>query len=261
MITSRRHPLVRRIRNLHSPKGRREAGLFLLEGTHLLLAALEQNINLQHICYTETWEKRYPDLAQQFSSQVAQPVSREVMEVLTTTVNPDGVVGVAPIPGDAPLPTPGRLNLLGYRLQDPGNVGTLIRTGAAVGVKHLLLTKDSVDPYHPKLLRSAAGQWFRCPPWVGDDPLLVIKQYQQNQVQIIATHAQGDSLYWQVDWTCPSLLLLGNEGQGLPLAWLQQANRVVRIPQQVGVESLNVGVVAAVCLYEAVRQGWTGVEN
>lgn len=261
MITSRRHPLVRHIRNLHSPKGRREAGLFLLEGTHLLLAALEQNLNLQHICYTETWAECYPNVTSQFMAPIAQPVSSQVLDALATTVHPDGVVGVAPIPCDTALPPPGRLNLLGHRLQDPGNVGTLIRTGAAVGVKHLLLTEDSVDPYHPKLLRSAAGQWFRCPPWVGDDPLLVIKQYQQNQVQIIATHAQGDSLYWQVDWTCPTLLLLGNEGQGLPVAWLEQADRVVRIPQQAGVESLNVAVAAAVCLYEAVRQGWTGTKN
>jgi len=126
-----------------------------------------------------------------------------------------------------------------------------------VGVKHLLLTDDSVDPYHPKLLRSAAGQWFRCQPWVCPDPLYVMKQYQQNQVQIIATHPQGSCLYWQVDWTHPSLLLLGNEGQGLPESWLAQADRVVQIPQAVGVESLNVAVAAAVCLYEAVRQNWT----
>jgi TrmH family RNA methyltransferase len=84
-----------------------------------------------------------------------------------------------------------------------------------------------------------------------------MKQYRQNQVQIIATHAQGACLYWQVDWTHPSLLLLGNEGQGLPESWLAQADRVVQIPQAVGVESLNVAVAAAVCLYEAVRQNWT----
>jgi len=257
VITSRRHPLVRHIRQLHTPKGRREAGQFLLEGTHLLHAAWEQGVKLQHICYTETWAGRYPHLASQFTPAVAQPVSDQVMAVLATTVHPDGVVGVAPIPQGGAVPAPGRFNLLGYRLQDPGNVGTLIRTGAAVGVKHLLLTDDSVDPYHPKLLRSAAGQWFRCPPWVCPDPLDVLKQYRQNQVQIIATHAQGACLYWQVDWTHPSLLLLGNEGQGLPESWLEQADRVVQIPQAVGVESLNVAVAAAVCLYEAVRQNWT----
>ncbi|APB35005.1 tRNA/rRNA methyltransferase (SpoU) [Gloeomargarita lithophora Alchichica-D10] len=261
MITSRRHPLVQQIRQLHTPKGRRGLGQFLLEGTHLLLAALEQGIELQYICYTEPWSERYPDLASNLTAPIAQPVSPQVMDVLATTVHPDGVVGVAPIPSLEPLPAPGRLNLLGYRLQDPGNVGTLIRTGAAVGVPHLLLTEDSVDPYHPKVLRSAAGQWFRCPPWVCVDPLSVIKQYQQNQVQIIATHAQADPIYWQVDWTRPSLLLLGNEGQGLPPAWLEQADRVVRLPQQSGVESVNVAVAAAVCLYEALRQGWTELEN
>lgn len=257
MITSRRHPLVRHIRHLHTPKGRRETGQFLLEGTHLLIAALEQGIKFQHICYTLTWAERYSDLVQQFPHSVAQPVSPDVVSVLATTVHPDGVVGVAVIPPTGTVPSPGRFNLLGHRLQDPGNVGTLIRTGAAVGVNHLLLTDDSVDPYHPKLLRAAAGQWFRCPPYVCFDPLAVIKQYRQNQVQIIATHAQGERIYWQVDWTRPSLLLLGNEGQGLPKEWLAQADQVVRIPQQAGVESLNVAVAAAVCLYEAQRQTWT----
>ena len=257
MIRSRRHPLVRHIRQLHTPKGRRETGQFLLEGTHLLGAALEQGVEFQYVCYTLDWAERYPDWVPQVPAAVAQPVSPAVMEVLATTVHPDGVVGVALIPPGGTLPAPGRLNLLGHRLQDPGNVGTLIRTGAAVGVKRLLLTEDSVDPYHPKLLRAAAGQWFRCPPYVCADPLAVMQQYRQNQVQIIAADAQGECLYWQVDWTRPSLLLLGNEGQGLPRTWLERADQVVRIPQQTGVESLNVAVAAAVCLYEAQRQIWT----
>ncbi|WP_448380670.1 TrmH family RNA methyltransferase [Gloeomargarita sp.] len=261
VITSRRHALVRHIRQLHTPKGRREAGQFLLEGTHLIAAALEQGIALQYVCYTESWAERYPDLVHRFTAPVVQPVSPQVMEVLATTVHPDGVVGVAPWPQPAPLPSPGHLNLLGYRLQDPGNVGTLIRTGAAVGVAHLLLTEDSVDPYHPKLLRAAAGQWFRCQPWVCSDPLAVMQTYQQKQVQIIATHPQAELLYWQVDWSQPSLLLLGNEGQGLPESWLERADRVVRVPQPPGVESLNVAIAAAVCLYEAVRQTWTKSQN
>ena len=261
VITSRRHALVRHIRQLHTPKGRQEAGQFLLEGTHLLIAALEQGIPLQYICYTEPWAERYPELAQRLTAPVVQPVSPQVMEVLATTVHPDGVVGVAPLPQPAQMPSPGQLNLLGYRLQDPGNVGTLIRTGAAVGVAHLLLTDDSVDPYHPKLLRAAAGQWFRCQPWVCADPLSVLQKYQQSHVQVIATHPQAELIYWQVDWSQPSLLLLGNEGQGLPQSWLERADRVVRIPQPPTVESLNVAVAAAICLYEAVRQTWTHAKS
>ncbi|MCS7030742.1 MAG: RNA methyltransferase [Gloeomargarita sp. SKYG116] len=257
VITSRRHPLVHRIRSLHTTKGRREAGEFLLEGTHLLTEALQQGIPLKSICYTLAWAERHPDVLHQLPPAVAQPVSPQVLDALATTVNPDGVVAIAPIPTAEPALRVGWLHLLGYRLQDPGNVGTLIRTAAAVGVTQLWLTDDSVDPYHPKVLRSAAGQWFRCPPHVCADPLAVLRFYQQKQVQIVATDAQGELVYWQVDWRRPTLLLLGNESQGLPAQWLAAAEQVVRIPQQPGVESLNVAIAAAVCLYEAWRQRWT----
>jgi TrmH family RNA methyltransferase len=88
-----------------------------------------------------------------------------------------------------------------------------------------------------------------------------MQKYQQSHVQVIATHPQAELIYWQVDWSQPSLLLLGNEGQGLPESWLERADRVVRIPQPPTVESLNVAVAAAICLYEAVRQNWTNVKD
>ncbi|MEN9229089.1 MAG: RNA methyltransferase [Gloeomargarita sp. GMQP_bins_25] len=261
VITSRRHPLVHHIRSLHRAKGRRETGEFLLEGTHLLVEALRQGIPLKVICYTSAWAERHPEVLGQLPAGLGQLVHPQVLEALATTVHPDGVVAVASIPPPSTQLVIGWLQLLGYCLQDPGNVGTLIRTAAAVGVTQLWLTDDSVDPYHPKVLRAAAGQWFRCRPQVCGDPLAVLQAYQQQQVQIIATAAPGERLYWQVDWTRPTLLLLGNEGQGLPEAWLPMADWVARIPQQPGVESLNVAIVAALCLYEAWRQRWTREGN
>ncbi|NEO88725.1 MAG: RNA methyltransferase, partial [Spirulina sp. SIO3F2] len=116
------------------------------------------------------------------------------------------------------------------------------------------LSADSVDPQNPKVLRASAGAWFQM-PIVGCGELgEAIASHQQAGVQVIATTAQAHQTYWSVDWCKPSLILLGNERAGLAPKLLQAADQQVCIPQATTVESLNLGVSAALLLYEAKRQ-------
>jgi RNA methyltransferase, TrmH family len=255
MLTSLQNPLIKQMRKLHQAKGRHEQQLFLLEGTHLLEAARIANAPLDTACCTEAWLAQHLDLWQQLGTiaRRLEVVSPDVLQALATTTTPDGIVAtVQRLP--SPLPQFHHLGLVLETIQDPGNLGTMIRTAAAAGAEGLLLSADSVDLDHPKVLRASAGQWFQVPIGVSADLGADLQHYKMQGLQIMATCPTATQSYWQVDFHQPTLILLGNEGGGLSPALIELADAQVNIPLSAGVESLNVAIAAALILYEAKRQ-------
>ncbi|MGF1515584.1 MAG: TrmH family RNA methyltransferase [Elainellaceae cyanobacterium] len=255
MLSSLQNPLVKQLRKLHRAKERHRQGCFLLEGTHLIEEACIAGWPLDAVCHTAAWQRDNPDLwgraAQQ--AQRIELVNEAVLEAIATTAHPDGVVASAVRQGSARPAVPLSLGLVIETLQDPGNLGTIIRTAAAASVDSVWLSEDSVDLEHPKVLRASAGQWFRLPmerrvDWHGDVERL------QGKLQIVATYPTAPLSYWDIDLTQPTLVLVGNEGAGLSSAALALADTQVSIPVAADVESLNVAVATALVLYEAVRQ-------
>ncbi len=257
MITSLQNPLIKEIRKLHRTKGRREQNLLLLEGTHLLETACEENCSLMTLCCTEQWRTRYPQLWENVSERVqrSELVSLEVLASMTTTINPDGVVATALFePCTEAEITDFRLGLVIERLQDPGNLGTIIRTAAATEIDGMWLSDDSVDIDNPKVLRASAGAWFQVPMFVTSVLQTVVKRYKNNGVNIVATLPNATQTYWDLQLTKPTLILLGNEGSGLSDSLVSLADDLISIPLGPGVESLNVAIATALMLYEAKRQ-------
>ena len=256
MLTSLKNPLVKQIRKLHSTKERHKQELFLLEGTHLLEEACNTDYPLDVVCCTPKWQETHPQLWQIATEKCdrLEVVSEDVIKALATTVQPDGVVATAKRGyGAAEIQFTG-LQIALETIQNPGNLGTIIRTAAAAGSSGLWLSRDSVDLDNPKVLRASAGQWFRLPMQMSDDLPGKVLQAKQAGMQVIATLPDTDLTYWQVDLRKPSLILLGNEGAGLSADLVETADVNVNIPLQAGVESLNVAVTAALMLYEAQRQ-------
>lgn len=255
MLTSLQNPLVKQLRKLHQAKDRREQQVFLLEGTHLLEAACLANRAIATVCYTEDWQANHPHLVEQIHQRAmrVELVSQDVLKAIATTIQPDGVVATLER-ASTPSPTFQNLGLILETIQDPGNLGTMIRTVAAVGADGLLLSAGSVDLDHPKVLRASAGQWFQVPMAASEDLAVEIKSYQQQGMQVIATLPTATQSYWEVDLRQPTLLLMGNEGAGLSPELASLADFAVSIPLHPGVESLNVAIAAALILYEAKRQ-------
>ena len=257
MLTSLQNPLIKQMRKLHSAKERCEQQLFLLEGTHLLEEACAVCHSLVTVCCTPTWQAQHPTLWEQAiqRSQRTEVVSPEVLAAIATTIQPDGVVATAPR-GSLNLPVSKTLQLgiALETLQDPGNLGTVIRTAAAVGADGLWLSKDSADLESPKVLRASAGQWFRLPMGVSADLGADVQQFRAQGVQVVATLPTAALTYWEVDLTRPTLILMGNEGAGLSPELAELADVAVKIPLAAGVESLNVAIASALILYEAQRQ-------
>jgi TrmH family RNA methyltransferase len=255
MLTSLQNPLVKQLRKLHTAKYRRQQGCFLLEGTHLVQEATQVGWPIKVLCYTEGWQSKTNALLQQLQqiAERCERVSDEVMQAIATTVNPDGVIAIAPSMPQRAIVIQ-QLGLVLETIQDPGNVGTILRTAAATGVEGVLLSADTVDLENPKVLRASAGAWFRVASTVCDDLLGTVKAYQHQGFQVVATVPQTDLVYWSVDYTRPTIVLVGNEGAGLSNTLMQAADVQVSIPLSAGVESLNAAIATAVILYEANRQ-------
>jgi RNA methyltransferase, TrmH family len=257
ILTSTQNPLIKEIRKLQTAKERREQQLFLLEGTNLIEAACRWQYPLITVCCTENWCSRYPQMWQTIQKRAKKVVlvTPEVLGSIATTVNPDGIVATAPKQELVSFSIERlQLGIVLERLQDPGNLGTIIRTAVATAVDALFLSRDSVDLDHPKVLRASVGEWFRLPTIVSDNLPTSIELYRQQGVQIVATTPHATQTYWDLDFTLPTLILLGNEGAGLSSELLALADKKVEIPLENGVESLNVAIATALMLYEVRRQ-------
>ncbi|MCM1981336.1 TrmH family RNA methyltransferase [Lyngbya confervoides] len=257
MLTSRQNPLVKTYRKLHQVKYRRQMQACLIEGTHLMEAAIQHSAEIICCCMTESWQARHAPLVHQIleRSRRTERVSPEVLAAMTTTHTPDGIAAIVAKP-DWPVARPPILHLgLGLvSIQDPGNLGTLLRSACAVAVDCLLLSADCVDLSHPKVMRASAGAWFQAPIHQPQNFEQALRAYQADGVQIIATSAQANQAYWSLDLRRPSLILIGNEGAGLSPVLQTMADQQVHIPVAAGTESLNAAVAAALVLYEAQRQ-------
>lgn len=256
MLTSLQNPLVKQIRKLHSSRERHSQDLLLLEGTHLLEEAYAADYPLVTLCFTEKWQTTHFDLWEKACQKCvrAELVSEEVLSALATTVQPDGVVATAKRNYQVKeIPFSGLVLAL-ETVQDPGNLGTIIRTAAAAGASGLWLSKGSVDLDNPKVMRATAGQWFRVPMTVSENLKNTVENARNAGMQIVATLPGAAKTYWEVDWQKPSLILLGNEGAGLSEELAAMADIQVNIPLSPNVESLNVAIASALLLYEAIRQ-------
>ena len=260
LITSRRNPLVARLRTLHQPKGRRELGLLLLEGTHQIQELLRLGLRPEQLLATTSWLERYGDLIAAAAWQQPQPVGEEVLAAVATTDTPDGVVATLAREALPAARGQGRFVLALDQLQDPGNLGTLLRTALAAGVEEVWLG-GGADPLQPKVLRASAGAAFALPLLREPDRAALLPLLQRARSagqQVVATLVDPSARpYWQLDWTQPTVLLMGNEGAGLHPDLAELATHRVTIPHSVAVESLNVAVAAAPLLLERCRQGRT----
>ncbi|MGA1475290.1 MAG: TrmH family RNA methyltransferase [Prochlorothrix sp.] len=256
MLTSRQNALIKSLRQLHQPKGRQAQHQFLLEGTHLVTEAIALGHPLSVACATPDWCDRHGDLWHSLEQRAdrCELLSPDLLAYASTIVNPSGVLAAAPLGHRSTPQLPLQRAIALETLQDPGNLGTLIRTAAATGVEGVWLSRDSVDLYHPRVLRASVGQWFRLPMATVPDLVTQLHGAKAAGMQIVATTLQATQTHWDLDWRVPTVVVLGNEGAGLSAEVLAVADRQVRIPLAAGVESLNVALAGAVLLYEALRQ-------
>ncbi len=260
LISSPDNPLIKEFARLaRSRKQRRASGLVAIEGPNLLEQALAAGLAPAVVLFTpEYYAGRGRLLIDSLPITVRRaPVVEKVFAKLSATETPQGVAALIPYrePDPAALLT-GTLTLalLLDRLQDPGNMGTILRTAAAAGVEAVFYTPGSADPLSPKVLRSTAGALFQIPVARVREPLPLVEKLQRDGLQVTAAAPRAEQIYWNADFRRPTLFIIGNEKSGISPDLCAAADGTVAIPQAGGQDSLNAAVAAAILIYEAVRQ-------
>ncbi len=249
MITSLQNDRVKLAYGLLTgTKSRRKAGKIVLEGVRLIRDALEAGYLPDFIFY-DPQSDSFRSLS--VDADLLLEASPDVIQHLSATEQPQGVVGVFPMPTPA-LPRLLRRVLILDALSDPGNLGTILRTAAAAGLDLVLLSPGTVDPYNDKALRGGMGAHFRIP---------VVNQSWEKiaatcaDLTMFLAEMTGDTAYDAADWSRPWALIVGSEAHGASEQAVTLAHQRIYIPMAAETESLNAASAAAVILFEAARQG------
>lgn len=256
-ITSSANALLKSIRGLHQRSVREKTGQFLIEGPKLLNEAFEKRVPIKNVLVSESFLKAgLGDLHTADISSVSVIDDRQFAE-LVTTEHPCGIVAVAQAPNthaDKIFDSSSSLVVIAYAIQDPGNLGTMIRTALAANASGIVLTKGTVDPYNPKVVRSAAGALFTLPMLHNVKIEEAVEMLKERGFTIIACDQRAPKVYWETDLKAKIALIFANEGQGFSQQVLDLADTTIAIPMNEQSESLNVAISAGIILFGAMQQ-------
>ena len=197
------------------------------------------------------------DLVQKLSTSGYEKVSNEVFAKMSDTQTPQGILAVVKQPDyklNQLLTCQNPLLVVLENLQDPGNLGTILRTGEGAGITGVIMSDTTVDIYNPKVIRSTMGSIYRVPFVYERDLRAVLDKLHEAGIKTYAAHLKGQDYYDSFSFKEPTAFLIGNEGNGLTEELSQGATSYLKIPMEGKVESLNAGVAAALLIYEAHRQ-------
>jgi TrmH family RNA methyltransferase len=255
VIRSRSNPLYKR---LVAQKEHLDRDSCLLEGARLVEEALDAGVVIREAIAGPRAEERSGALLSmlQANGVPVRWLDDALIASLSEAETTQGLLALAdrPATSDAFLDAERPLVLVAVAIQNPGNLGALLRTAEAAGVDGAFLTLGSADPFSWKALRGSMGSAFRLPLSTGLELDAVLERLQERGIPTVASTADAPQRYDALDWRGPAALLLGNEAAGLPAAVARAAHTRVAIPMAGVVESLNVSAAAAVLLFEAARQ-------
>lgn len=254
MISSPANARVREITALlQKAKERREKDAFAVEGIKMFEETPASL--LKEVWVSESFLQKHgvSDKLRQFPYET---VTDSVFEKISDTKTPQGILAVVKqMHYDLEDLLPGRpLLLLLEDIQDPGNLGTMMRAGEGAGVTGVIMSRSTVDIYNPKTIRSTMGSIFRVPFLYTDDLAADIRKLQEKKVKVYAAHLNGEAAYEKFSYAEATAFLIGNEGNGLSDTVTKTADSLLKIPMLGRVESLNAGVAASLLVYEAARQ-------
>jgi len=268
-ITSSDNPTLKYVRSLQQKKRvRYRDKCYVVEGSRAVAHALERGVRPVFVFCTEEYAATGADapasdpvsykgradlVARLIRVASVWQVPHAIMDTLADTVNPQGILAIVPmLEVDRAVASHADLVLVLDNIRDPGNLGTILRTAQASGVEAVLLSEGCVDPYSPKVVRSAMGAQLHL-PILPDLNWTTIEQVLQGK-QCVLADMNGPLTLWDVDWTLSTALLVGSEAFGASPEARQMATLSACLPMAGDAESLNVAVATAILLYEAQRQ-------
>lgn len=255
MITSNSNAQVKRLLQLQKKsKARNEEHVFLVEGLRMFSEVPAQRVQKVYISESLYNKKKHELNLNQFPVEI---LSDSVFQYVSDTKTPQGILCIVEqkkynMEELLNIENPHFMVL--DNLQDPGNLGTIVRTAEGAGVNAVFLSKESVDIYNPKTIRSTMGSIYRMPVIYVEDLLELLKTFKQKGIKSYAAHLEGKNSYDKENYQSGTAILIGNEGNGLRDEIGNSADVWIQIPMQGKVESLNAAIAASILMFEVYRQ-------
>ena len=264
MITSNSNKKIKQVALWQSKaKERKKDNVFVVEGAKMFLEAPEETI--REVYVSQSFFERISGSPNFHAEEILRKLARigyeevldDLFEKMSDTRTPQGILAVLSQPKytlDSLLQKENPLFVLLENIQDPGNLGTILRTGEGAGVTGVIMSDSTVDIYNPKVIRSTMGSIYRVPFVYESDLQEVVRTLQGAGVRTYAAHLKGEDYYDSFSFKGPTAFLIGNEGNGLTVELSDVADSYLKIPMEGQVESLNAAVATALLMYEAHRQ-------
>ena len=269
IITSRQNPLVKTVCSLSEKKKRREMGLFRFDGSKLLEEAIRHRLPLTYVLLHEQAERFLPLVQEAIDAGLlpqdgALWVGDAAFEKMSEEQSPEGVITVAKMPKELHRSVAGECVtdavcaeeriLIAQALRDPGNLGTVLRSCAALGIDRVILSDDCAELWSPKTMRAAMGAIFRMPTVTVNDLPKAITALRESGRRVYATALHREALtVGAFPLHAGDCFVIGNEGHGLTPDVIEACDGAAIIPMREGSESLNAAAAAAICIWETVR--------
>lgn len=255
MITATSNKRIKWLVSLsEKAKERKKEQVFLVEGTKMFEEADEEFV--REVYVSESYIEKN-GISEKLRRIGYEAVSDEVFKKISDTKAPQGILCVMnqyKYTLEDLLKKENPVLVLLEDIQDPGNLGTILRTGEGAGIDGVIMTKDTVDIYNPKTIRATMGSVYRMPFLYVDSLQEVIKVLQKKGIVVYAAHLDGQEYYDSFDFTKGSAFLIGNEGNGLKKETADLADAYLKIPMEGRVESLNAAIATSLLMYETYRQ-------
>ena len=269
MITSSANSRVKQVIQWQTKaKERKKAGVFLTEGFKMyeeapLESILEVYVAESALAFLEKMDAKEEKTAEKLKKTGYEVVADSLFKKMADTQTPQGILCVVKQPEyrlEEILKQERPLLMILENLQDPGNLGTIIRTGEGAGVTGVIMTAKTVDIFNPKVIRATMGSVFRVPFLYVEDMEDTLKKLKEKGIRTYAAHLAGREYYDSFSFTGGTAFLIGNEGNGLEKNTADLADSYLKIPMEGKVESLNAAIAASLLMYEAQRQRRNGKE-
>lgn len=252
VISSKANEQIKHIKKLFQKKYREEYSEFVIEGIKIVKEALAEKVNLKSIYINEQNKdeilREIPEIEKMNTSIVENSVFCDISDV----VNPQGIIAIVEKASSNKISYDEKLFLILDGISDPGNMGTIIRTADSLNMKQIIVSKNTLDIYNPKVVRSTMGAIFRVNVIYVEDLVKEVENLKSREIKVYSTDLRTDKSIYSINYE-NSAIVIGNESNGVSREVLDASSDRIKIPMNGKTESLNAAVATSIVLYEANR--------
>ena len=256
VITSKDNEIVKHIRKLKDKKYREENNEFIIEGIKLLEEAINENANIKKVIICDDCNLEndiYNELKYEIAKLDCIYVSEKIFEYISDVKSPQGIMAIIEKDnGNKEIDYNENVILILDNIQDPGNMGTILRTADSLNLKQIIISKGSSDVYNPKVVRSTMGAIFRINIIESENLIKTVKDLKKHKISVVSTSLDTNKSIYDLEYN-KTAIIIGNEANGVSQELQDLSDNKAKIPMLGKTESLNASVATAIILYEAMR--------